>query len=53
MRITQVLNRSKKVPLRRQYEHSYTIPFQELYPLRLGDRYENQQPVNNGTGSTY
>ncbi|XP_026272030.1 uncharacterized protein LOC113202150 [Frankliniella occidentalis] len=42
MRVTQVLN--KRYPTRKQYEHSYAfIPFQDLYPLSLKDRYEAQQ----------
>ncbi|XP_034230152.1 uncharacterized protein LOC117638992 [Thrips palmi] len=46
MRVTQVLNLRKRVPVRRQYECSYPIPFQALHPLELGDRYTNLQANN-------
>ncbi|KAK3929921.1 Coiled-coil-helix-coiled-coil-helix domain-containing protein 1 [Frankliniella fusca] len=46
MRATQVLNR--RWAIRLQYEQSYNIPFQDLHPLALKDRYEVGQRSDSG-----
>lgn len=48
MRVTQVLNIKKKIPVRRQYEISYPIPFQALHPLELQDRFLTHKSNDEG-----